>query len=47
MFIQENSIPMQFESDRVNYTCLTENTFKDEFFKRRNPFKCKSKAKST
>ena len=34
-------------SDGVNYNGLTENTFKDRFYKHRNSFKCESKANST
>ena len=34
-------------SDRVNYNGLTENTFKDRFYKHRISFKHKSKANST
>ena len=33
-------------SDRVNYNGLTENTFKDRFYKHRNSFKYKSKGNS-
>ena len=34
-------------SNGVNYNCLTENTFKDRFYKYRNSFKYESKANST
>ena len=34
-------------SDGVTYNGLTENTFKDRFYKHRNSFKYKSKANST
>ena len=34
-------------SDGVNYNGLTENTFKDRFYKHRNSFKYESKANST
>ena len=34
-------------SDGVNYNVLTENTFKDRFYKHRNSFKYESKANST
>ena len=34
-------------SDRVNYNGLTENTFKDRFYKHCNSFKYESKANST
>ena len=34
-------------SDGVNYNDLTENTFKDRFYKHRNSFKYESKANST
>ena len=34
-------------SDTVNYNGLTENTFKDWFYKQRNSFKYESKANST
>ena len=42
---------MQFErdttSDGVNHNGLTENAFKDQFYKHRNSFKYESKANST
>ena len=34
-------------SDGVNYNGLTENTFKDRFYKHRNSFKYETKANST
>ena len=34
-------------SDGVNYNGLTENTFKDQFYKHRNSFNYESKANST
>ena len=34
-------------SDGVNYNRLTENTFKDRFYKHRNSFKYEGKANST
>ena len=34
-------------SDGVNYDGLTENTFKDRFYKHRNSFKYENKANST
>ena len=34
-------------SDGVNYNGLTENTLKEQFYKRRNSFKYESKANST
>ena len=34
-------------SDRVNYDSLTENTFKDRFYKHCNSFKYERKANST
>ena len=47
----DRELIMQFEKEyhqwRRQLKCLTENTFKDQFYKHRNSFKYESKANST